>query len=200
MTLLVGSAFDKAITVLATGDQAVAADLLASDDEIDAMHVSLTEQCYELLVRESPRATDLRLVVSVIRVLTALERIGDLCLRIAKTADDHSLLTAHPGVFAVLRELGRCVRERFGIVQEAWSANSIEPLARLETAEALEDFADPLMSRILELDGPDAARVAVSAFVVGRSLDRIGDHTQILSARLHYLITGDNVYLADEVI
>ncbi len=200
MTLLVGGAFDKALTVLDTGDRDVAADLLASDDEIDAMHVSLTEQCYELLVRESPRPTDPRLVVPVIRVLTALERIGDLCLRIAKTADDHALLAAHPAVFAVLKDLGRCVRERFGIVQEAWSGNSIEPLEQLDTADSLEDFAGPLMERILDLNGPDAARVAVASFVVGRSLDRIGDHTQILSARLQYLITGDNVYLADEVI
>lgn len=200
MALLVGGAFDKAMVVLTDGDPVVAADLLASDDEIDAMHVSLTEQCYELLVRESPRATDLRLVVSVIRVLTALERIGDLCLRIAKTVDDHALLAAHPAVFAVLRELGGCVRDRFAIVQEAWSTNSVEPLERLDAIDGLDTFGEALMGRILELDGPDAARVAVAAFVTGRSLDRIGDHTQILSARLQYLVTGDTAYLADEVI
>lgn len=200
MTLLVGAAFDKANQVISAGDPDIAEDLIRSDDEIDAMHVSLTEQCYELLIREAPRASDLRLVVSVIRVLTALERIGDLCLRIAKTVDDQPLLAKHPQVFAVLLELGANVRQRFGIVQEAWSANSMEPLERLERTGALDEFADPLLSRILELDGPDAARVAVAAFVVGRSLDRIGDHTQILAARLQYLLTGDPVYLADEVM
>ncbi len=200
MALLVGGALDKAIAVMTTGDAELAADLLASDDEIDAMHVSLTEQCYQLLVREAPRATDLRLVVSVIRVLTALERVGDLCLRIAKTTDDHALLTAHPAVFAVLCDFGASVRERFSIVQEAWSANSVQPLERLDTIDTLDNFDGPLMERILELEGPDAARIAVAAFVVGRSLDRIGDHTQILSSRLRYLLTGDNIYLAEEVV
>ncbi|MEZ5225561.1 MAG: hypothetical protein R2710_02515 [Acidimicrobiales bacterium] len=101
------------------------------------------------------------------------------CASALRSADDHSLVvTAHPGVFAVLRELGRCVPSGSVLCRRRGRANSIEPLARLETAEALEDFADPLMSRILELDGPDAARVAVSAFVVGRSLDRIGDRAR----------------------
>lgn len=200
MTLLVGGAFDKTVSFLATGDPLLAADLLASDDEIDAMHVSLTERCYELLVRESPRATDLRLVVSVIRVLNELERIGDLCLRVAKTDNDYQLLASRPALLGTLCELANNVRQRFAIVQEAWAANSVDPLSRLESTGSLEAFADPLLNRIVELDGPDAARVAVAAFVVGRSLDRIGDHTQILSARLQYLVTGDAEFLADEVI
>ena len=54
--------------VLETGDPTVAADALGADDDIDAMNVSLTERCYEVLARENPVASDLRLVVSVIRV------------------------------------------------------------------------------------------------------------------------------------
>jgi len=84
MALRVGEAIDRAIDVLATGDRSVAERLMLADDDIDALHVSLTERCYELLVRHQPVASDLRLVVSVIRVLGALERIGNLCLRIAK--------------------------------------------------------------------------------------------------------------------
>lgn len=199
MALLVGGALDKAIALLETGDPALAADMLASDDEIDAMHVSLTERCYELLVRESPRATDLRLVVSVIRALTALERIGDLCLRIAKIADDHALLASRPSLLAALCQLATNVRRRFTTVSQAWAANSVLPLETLDSGASLEALIDPLLSRIVELDGDDAARVAVTAFVVGRSLDRIADHTQILSARLQYLITGDPGFLANEV-
>lgn len=200
MMLMVGAAFDKANAVIATGDPDIAHDLVQGDNEIDAMHNSLSEQCYVLLVREAPRASDLRLVISVMRVLTALERIGDLCLRIAKTANDQPLLASHPDLFAVLLALAENVRQRFAIVQEAWSANSIDPLTRLARRDPLDDFGDPLLARILDLRGTDAARVAVASFVVGRSLDRIGDHTQILAARLQYLITGDNAYLADEVI
>ncbi len=67
---------------------------LVADDEIDAMNVSLTERCYDLLRREAPVASDLRFVVSVLRVLSELERIGDLALRVLKLAPDHQLLAA----------------------------------------------------------------------------------------------------------
>ena len=84
MALRVDQAIDQALAVLFDADVDAAQALLEADDEIDALHVSLTERSYELLVRHQPVASDLRLVVSVIRVLGALERMGNLCLRIAK--------------------------------------------------------------------------------------------------------------------
>ncbi len=199
MALRVGGALDSTIEFLETGDAALAAQLLASDDEIDAMQVSLTERCYNLLVREQPMASDLRLVVSVIRVLSSLERSGDLCLRIANRADDHSLLVDHPSVFEVILTLSHHVRERFSVVQTAWASRSLDPLDELDSAVALERFATMLLERILELDGPAAVRVGLAAFAIGRSLDRIGDHTQVMALRLRYLETGDPAYLAEEV-
>ena len=74
-----------------------------ADDQIDAMNVSLTERCYDLLSRESPVAGDLRFVVSVLRVLSELERIGDLALRVVKLAPDWELLHGHPATFDILR-------------------------------------------------------------------------------------------------
>lgn len=199
MALRVGEAIDKAIAVLEHGDTAAAQALLESDDEIDALHVSLTERCYELLVRHQPMASDLRLVVSVIRVIGVLERIGNLCLRIAKLVEDQSLLAAHPAVFRVIVELAVNVRSRFRTVHAAWSSGDLDELDALDDADPLDDFGTPLVERILELDGDDAVRVAVAAFIAGRSLDRVGDHTGVIAARLRYLITGDTVYLAEEV-
>ena len=59
---------------------AVASLALAADDEIDAMLVSLTERCYDMLRRQAPVASDLRFIVSVLRLLEELERTGDLAL------------------------------------------------------------------------------------------------------------------------
>ncbi len=199
MALRVGEAIDQAIAVLEHGDAAAAEALLASDDEIDALHVSLTERCYELLVRHQPMASDLRLVVSVIRVIGVLERIGNLCLRIAKLVGDQSLLAGHPAVFGVIVELAMNVRIRFRTVHAAWSSGDLDELQALDAADPLDELGTPLIERILELDGDDAVRVAVAAFIAGRSLDRVGDHTEVIAARLRYLITGDTVYLAEEV-
>ena len=56
-----------------------------------------------------------------------------------------------------------------------------------------------LLGELQRLEGPDAVRIAMDAFVAGRSLDRIADHSAIIGARLRYLITGEPAHLAAEV-
>ncbi len=200
MSIRVGEALDGATEILRGGDADLAVGLAAADDAVDAMAVSLTEKCHELLLLESPVAGDLRLVLSTLRAVSELERIGDLCLRVGNHVTDQALLAAHPAVFQVLVELSGNVRARYATVTEAWAAEDIDALEPLEAAPPLEVFALPLMEHVLDLQGPDAARVAVAALTVGRAYDRIGDHTSILAARLRYLLTGDPQHLADEVL
>lgn len=199
MAIRVGEAVERARSVLTTGDESVAAELIESDDAIDEMQVALTEHCYQLLAKQAPVASDLRLVVSVIRVLHELERIGDLTIRVANAAADQPLIARHPAVFEVLVRLADNVRERYHAVQEGWSSASVEPLGRLSDTDPLVEFAGPLVNQLMGLDGDDAVRVALAAMAIGRSLDRIGDHTEIMACRLRYLVTGDPAHLADEV-
>ena len=199
MALRVEQAVKGANQVLRVGDRSLAEQMKEADDAIDEMQVSLTERCYQLLAREAPVASDLRLVVSVIRVLHELERIGDLALRVANEVEEQALVASHPSVFDVLLRLADNVCGRYETVRLSWSAGSVEPLDRLERTDDLAEFANPLVNRILELDGGDAVRVALAAMAIGRAFDRIGDHTQIMAFRLRYLVTGDPAHLADEV-
>ena len=77
MAVRVDQNLERMRDVLERGEVSVVELSFAADDEIDAMNVSLTERCYDLLRREAPVASDLRFVVSVLRVLSELERIGD---------------------------------------------------------------------------------------------------------------------------
>src|SRR4029450_3226146 len=78
---------------------------LAADDEIDAMHVSLMERCYDLLNREQPMAGDLRYLVSVVRILSEFERVGDLALRVIKLGPDRDELAACGPASDIVRTL-----------------------------------------------------------------------------------------------
>ena len=73
MGVRVDENLERMRTVLRTGDEVLARAAFAADDEIDAMNVSLTERCYLLLGRESPVASDLRFIVSVVRIISELE-------------------------------------------------------------------------------------------------------------------------------
>jgi phosphate transport system protein len=186
--------------VLRTGDTAVAARAIAADDDIDAMNVSLMARCYDLLGRQSPVASDLRFVVSVLRILGELERIGDLSLRVHKVAEHHDALTVDPAIFAVLDAMAGEAVERFGLALRAWAGLDLDLATDVaRRSPSMDEFYERLLARVVDGDGPDAAHVAVVVVAVGRALERIGDHAAIIGTRLRYLLTGDPGHLAAEV-
>ena len=143
---------------LRTGDLSLADAALRADNEIDAMNVSLTERCYLLLGRESPVASDLRFIVSVLRIVSELERVGDLALRVVKLSPEARAPRCAP----------RCC-------STSWSPWPTKPWRssawpcergrrqdlRLATELATQNrnldlYYERLMSELKRLDGPDA--------------------------------------------
>jgi phosphate transport system protein len=185
---------------LASGDDSLMAQALAADDEIDGMHVSLVERCYDLLNREQPMASDLRFIVSVVRILSEFERVGDLSLRVIK-------LTPHVG------ELSTCGRpwdialtmvdlavDQYRTALRAWSAQDLGLATELaEHRPPAETYHERLLVELQRLRGPDSAATAMGVYIIGQAADRIADHAAIIGARLRYLITGEPAHLAAEV-
>src|SRR5947209_1666422 len=101
--------------VLRTGDAATADEAFAADDHIDAMVVSLTGRVYDLICRESPVASDLRYLVSVLRVLEELERIGDLSLRVVKEARVQDVLGSDRWLLSMLDEMESVAEDLFRV-------------------------------------------------------------------------------------
>ena len=200
MGVMVDQNLERMRQVLETGDPGMAEHALAADDDIDAMNVSLTERCYDVLARENPVASDLRLVVSVVRVLSELERVGDLCLRVVKAALDHDLLVKSPRAFDILAVMAAEATDLFRSALQAWGTTDLELAAQLASGSRSIDLAyAQLVETLVALRGPDAAAVAMRCLVAGQALERIADHAAILGSRLRYLITGDPGHLAAEV-
>lgn len=173
---------------------------LAADDEIDAMHVSLVERCYSLLGREGPVASDLRFLVSVVRILSELERVGDLSLRVIKLAPDVEELSACGPAWDIVRSLVEVAVEQYRTALRAWSAQDL-PLATqlVEQRPHLDSLHERLVDELRRLDGPQAVGTAVHLFIAGQAADRIADHAAIVGARLRYLLTGEAAHLVAEV-
>jgi len=199
MAVRVDENLERMREVLLRGDRELAARAINADDDIDAMHVSLMERCYDLLRREAPVASDLRFVVSVLRVLGELERIGDLSLRVDKVADQHGLLAARPAVLDVLLAMADEALDRYRDALRAWASVDVDLAADLARRNGLDLYQNRLVDELVRLEGPDAVEVAIVASGIGRAIDRIGDHAAIMGARLRYLITGDPDHLAAEV-
>jgi phosphate transport system protein len=200
MGVRVDENLERMRTVLRTGDLVLADLAFRSDDEIDRMNVSLTERCYLLLGREAPVASDLRFVVSVLRIISELERVGDLALRIVKLAPEQGLLSSSDQAWDILLTVGDEAVELYRLALRAWSTQDLHLATELATNNrGLDLYYERLISQLQRLDGPDAARIAMGVFVAGRALERIADHSAIIGARLRYLITGEPAHLAAEV-
>lgn len=185
---------------LRTGRQNLADRAVNADDDIDAMNLSLTGRCYDILARRSPVASDLRFVVSVIRVLGELERIGDLALRVVKVGPAWSALAANSSTFDVLQSMADIAVGQFRLALAAWAAQDLRAASELADSVRVLDLAGEQLTReLLRLEGPDAVPTAIHTLVVGRSLDRIADHAAIIGSRLRYLLTGDPEHLAAEI-
>lgn len=178
----------------------VVAAALAADDEIDAMHLSLLERCYLLMGREAPMASDLRFLVSVVRILSELERVGDLALRVIKLAPDVLELSECGPAWDIVRTLVEVAVDQYRTALRAWSAQDL-PLATqlVEHRPRLETFHERMVDELRRLDGPNAVAVAMHLYAAGQAADRIADHAAIIGARLRYLLTGEAAHLVAEV-
>jgi phosphate transport system protein len=186
--------------VLRTGDHDLVAAALRADDEIDAMNVSLTERCYQLLTLESPVAGDLRFIVSVLRITGELERVGDLSLRVVKLAGEVPTLRATGSIWEAMLDLVTEAVAQYRTALAAWSAQDLAMATALATRQrTLESHYQALVHDLRHYHGPEPARVAIGIMVAARAADRIADHAAIIGARLRYLITGEPAHLAAEV-
>jgi phosphate transport system protein len=173
---------------------------LAADDEIDAMHVSLLERCYSLLGREAPMASDLRYLVSVVRILSEFERVGDLSLRVIKLAPDVDVLSASGPAWDIVHTLVDVSVDLYRTALRAWSTQDLGLATRLvEERPRLDTFHERLLAELRRLDGPRAITTAMQLAAAGQATDRIADHAAIIGARLRYLITGEPKHLVAEV-
>jgi phosphate transport system protein len=185
---LMGVRVDENLTrmgrVLGTGDPALVEPALRLDDEIDAMNVSLTERCYELLTLEAPVAGDLRFIVSVLRITSELERVGDLSLRVIKLADEVALLRTSGPIWETLLRLVAAAVEQYRTALAAWSAQDLDRATALATRQrTLDHHHERLVHDLQRYDGPEAARVAIGIMAAGQAADRIADHAAVIGAR-----------------
>ena len=186
--------------VLDDGNESIARCAIDSDDGIDAMNISLTERCYDLLARENPVASDLRFIVSVLRIVSEFERIGDLALRVVKLNPYRALWAANESTYDLLVSMAETAVDAFRLALRAWSVQDVGLATDLANrVNAMDAHYERLTAELLRLTGDDAVHIATHTLIGGRSLERIADHAAIVGARLRYLLTGDPDHLSAEV-
>ena len=169
MTRLASSAMSRATTALLDADITLAESVIAADDQIDALREELDMRSIDLLARQQPVATDLRIIVTGMRMSSDIERMGDLARHVAKVA---RLRFPHSAVPADLRatilQMGQ-VAER--IVEKAGSiiaAKDAEAALTLEKDDdAMDDLHRELFAHLADDRWSHGTEAAVDITLVG---------------------------------
>ncbi|HET8601895.1 MAG TPA: phosphate signaling complex protein PhoU, partial [Segeticoccus sp.] len=193
MTQLAGSAMARATTALLDADIHLAEGVIAADKQIDGLRRDLDERSVDLLARQQPVATDLRTVVTAMRMSADLERMGDLARHVAKVARLRYPDSAVPTVLrAPVLQMGQ-VAER--IVTKAGSAIAGKDVAAAAELDRDDDEMDRLHRQIYTtlLGGtwPHGTETAVDLALLARYYERFADHGVSVARRVLYLVTGD---------
>ena len=146
-------------------------------------------------------ASDLRFLVSVVRILSELERVGDLALRVIKLAPEVEELSDCGPAWDIVRTLVDVAVEQYRTALRAWSAQDLgagDPARRAPPAASSRSTSGWSTSCGAST-GPTRWPSPCTCSWPGQAADRIADHAAIIGARLRYLLTGEAAHLVAEV-
>ena len=192
MTRLVSSAVTLATTALIDADLELAERVISGDAAIDAQYRYSEELAFDLLARQSPVAGDLRRIVASLRMVSDLERGGDLAVHIAEVARRRYPSSAIPAALrSTLLEMGH-IGER--IMTKAGSIIATSDLALADEMEQDDDVVDELHRQLfhvlLEDEWQGSVEEAVDITLCSRFYERLADHAVGVARRVTYLVTG----------
>ena len=189
----VGSAISTATTALLDADVALADLVIAGDKEIDATRESIEQRCFTLLARQQPVARDLRVITTAMRIISDLERMGDLAEHIAKIARRRFPENAVPQeVRPAFLEAGHVAEMLVAKAGTVIATRDIEAAQELETDDdAMDRLHRGLFRQLLSDDWPYGIEAAIDITLLGRFYERFADHAVSVARRVVYLVTGE---------
>jgi phosphate transport system protein len=193
---LVERQLTQAIGGITEPDARVMVRVAQEELRVNQLERSIDEDCSRILATRGPTATDLRLIITILKTITDLERIGDEGEKVAAIAARLAMRERPNNRYRELRNLGELVT---GMVHD-----TLDAFARFDTKLALEILRrDRTVDEEYEaihrqnitfmMEDPRSIRRALDVMWVVRSLERIGDHAKNICEYLIYLVLGKDV-------
>jgi phosphate transport system protein len=182
-----------AVEAVCTQDAELADEVIAFDDDVDAQFFEVEQGIELLLARQTPVASDLRLVLALLHDNLHLERMGDLCVTIAKLTKLTQGLPPDDTLLTGFREMGERAEQMIRVALESLGQRDQAAAESLLELDELIDRANRrVVNRLLEIGGDHETREwGLRMILVSRCLERIGDHAVDIGEQTAYLVTGE---------
>ncbi len=193
---LVEKQVENALIALTCSDSSLAEEVATSDYKINSMEVAIDEECTQIIARRQPAASDLRLVVTIIKTITDLERIGDEAEKIGRHAVRLATVERTPTYFSEIKHLGEQVRKMLH--------DSLDSFARMDASSAvtiakgdreINNEYDALVRQLITymMEDPRAIKRSLRVMWCARSLERIGDHAKNICEYVIFTVAGKDI-------
>jgi phosphate transport system protein len=182
-----------ALNALWEQDAELADEVIAFDDEIDSVYSAIQNSIEVLLARQTPVATDLRLVLALLHSNLHLERMGDYCVTIAKLTKLVSEFVPDPALVDAFGDMGARAEGMTRVALDAFAQRDLEQATTLVELDELIDRANRrVVGQVLALaSDPERLEWGLRMITVSRCLERIGDHAVDIGEQVAYLVTGE---------
>lgn len=186
----------QAMHALISGDMELIDRVIANDHRVNGLEVELDESCSHIIARRQPAAGDLRLMITVIKTITDLERIGDEAAKIARMA---KLIHSAGRLHMPRMDLSHVADRAVGILRK-----SLDAFARLDVAEAMDalkqdsavdDEFRAIMRQLITfmMEDPRTISRSLEILFIAKAVERIGDHSKNMAEYVIYMVKGRDV-------
>jgi phosphate transport system protein len=193
---LVEQQLHDGINALVNGDSRLGEEVARLDHKVNAMEVAIDEDCSRILATRNPTASDLRLIVAVIKTITDLERIGDEAEKLGHIAARLASMDRPSDRYRELKHIGDLVSDMVHGALDAFARFDTDAAVAVARKDRLVDEEYEAIQRqciTFMMEDPRAIRRTLDVLWVARALERIGDHAKNICEYVIYLVLGKDV-------
>lgn len=189
---LVSDAIDKATHALLTANLAEAEAVIASDDRVDTMQHDLDSRIIDIIARQQPVASDLRALITALRMSADLERMGDMAHHIAKiTRLRHPQGVVPSELLLTIEEMGKVAKLFANKAGAVISSRDLDKALELEKDDdEMDKLHRKLFTTLLDDSWSHGTETAIDITLIGRYYERFADHAVSVARRVYFLVTG----------
>jgi len=192
LSALVSDAVTRATHALLNADIKEAEEVIASDDRIDDIQHELDARIIDIIARQQPVASDLRALVTALRMSADLERMGDMAHHIAKiTRLRHPNSAVPPELLSTIEEMGRVARLISDKVGGVINSRDVDTALEVEKDDdEMDKLHRKLFTTLMDDSWSHGTESAIDITLIGRYYERYADHAVSVARRVYFLVTG----------
>lgn len=188
---------EHAIEALTSGDEELIEQVISYDHRVNAMEVSIDEICNQIIARRQPTASDLRMIMMVIKTITDLERIGDEAEKIARMARlIYAADRMHIPRFVEIKHMASIAMDMVHKALDSFARLDLNTAAQIVRQDDLvdEEFRSIMRQLItFMMEDPRKISTSIEILFVAKAIERIGDHAKNMSEYVVYMVKGKDV-------